>query len=114
MAPAAAERTHFLEIFMKLGILALLVVGAAGIAGCEVGVQPPEAAVEVDAGAPVVWDSFYTGGHYDGAYWVWRDGDGHYFREGRAIHEHRLADPGHRGFEHHEEDHHEEHHEDHR
>jgi hypothetical protein len=98
---------------MKVGVLALLVVGAAGIAGCDVAVRPPSAAVEVDAGGPVVYDSFYEGGYYDGPYWVWHDREGHFFRERREFHERRVTEHARVG-EHHEVEHHEEHRDDHR
>ncbi|HET6247061.1 MAG TPA: hypothetical protein VFE47_05120 [Tepidisphaeraceae bacterium] len=91
---------------MKLSTVALIAIGFAGVAGCDVYVHPPAAAVEVDAGAPVAYDSFYLGGHYDGDFWVWRDHEGHFFRERRAVHEHRLSERA--RVEHHETVRHEE------
>ena len=50
------------------------------MAGCvgEVEEGPPYVA------GPVVYDSWYWGGYYDGPYWVYRDRDGHWFHEARV------------------------------
>jgi hypothetical protein len=101
---------------MKMTTLALLgTIAGAGILGCEADVYTPRpaAAVEVDYGTPVVYDSYYVGGHYDGPYWTWHDHDGHVFRERREFHERRFAEHQ-RGGEGRAVERHEEHHDDHR
>lgn len=84
---------------MKLGITLLLAAGLAGVAGCEVHVHRPVAEVEIAPEAPVTYDSFYLGGHYEGDLWVWHDHDGHPFRERKEFHERRLVHPEHRAVE---------------
>jgi hypothetical protein len=91
---------------MKLGITSLLAASLATAAGCDVYVHPrPVAEVEIGPEAPVVYDSYYVGGHYEGGFWVWRDREGHLFRERREFHERRVVHPEHRAVEveHHEE-----------
>ena len=70
---------------MKYGAIALLALALSAIAGCEVYDEP---GVGLVAG-PAVFDTWYWGGYYDNGFWVYRDHDGHWFREGRAAHEGR-------------------------
>ncbi len=70
-------------------ILLMIVLGVAGVAGCDVYTEP--ARVEVAPATPEV-DVYYTGGHYEGPYWVYTDRAGHHFREERAIHERRMRE----------------------
>ena len=86
---------------MKRTILLSLVLGAAGLVGCEASVEP--AHVDVVRPAPDVDVVYYDRGYYEGPNWIWRDREGHIFRERREEHERRMSAREHERHEHHEE-----------
>ncbi|MDB5299190.1 MAG: hypothetical protein JWO87_853 [Phycisphaerales bacterium] len=87
-------------INIRTVLAAVTFAGVAGLAGCDV--------YESDEPRPVVYDSYYQNGWYEGPDYIWVDRDGHRFHERREEHErhehaeHRGGFEGHGGGEGHE------------
>lgn len=86
---------------------AATMIGVGGLIGCEVEEPAP-----VVYGPGIGVDVYYERGYYEGPNWVWRDRDGHIFREARERHESRMREYHEHNARPHEM--HEEHHEEHR
>jgi hypothetical protein len=98
-----------MKLYAQLALMGLMAAGGMMMStGCEVeGPAPAVVYHEPTVGYAYYNDDYYGRGHWDGDYWAWRDRDGHYFHEQRAMHERRMRDHAVRGGERHEE--HEEH-----
>lgn len=78
----------------QLAVLGLLTIGGFGMIGCTIHAGPPEVVVGAPPVGYVYEDDYYGRGHWDGDYWMWRDRDGHMFRERREIHDQRIRERG--------------------
>ncbi|HEX5243503.1 MAG TPA: hypothetical protein VFW23_09615 [Tepidisphaeraceae bacterium] len=70
-------------------MVGLVGVSLIGLWGCDVDVEPGYAYRDYDA-TYVEPGPYYYEGYYDGPNYYWHDHDGHWFHEGREIHERRF------------------------
>ena len=91
---------------LSLSITGLLALSGIALTGCHHDHGPDSEYYAAPAGY-VYEPTYYDTGHYDGDYWAWRDRDGRWYREDRAMHEQRMREHEHMRHEEHEE--HEEH-----
>lgn len=71
-------------------MIGLVGVSLIGLWGCDVEVEPGYGYRYYDSGPYVDMGPYYYDGYYDGPNWYWHDRDGHWFHEGRDVHERRF------------------------
>ena len=82
-----------MKLYAQLTLAAALAVGGLASVGCTVQARGPDVVVGPPPVGYVYEDDYYARGHWDGDYWMWRDRDGHFFREA-ARHVHGRACDG--------------------
>jgi hypothetical protein len=85
-----------MKSIVKTMLLAAVCAAPLGVAGCEVGYDPGYRRVayvdESYAPPPVVYETYYYDGYYDGPYYRYRDPGGRWIVERREEHERHIRE----------------------